>query len=178
MNIIEYMEKISGVKLLDYQKKLIQYIEENPNCRIVIGRGSTRSDNLMTTYFICKSILLNEKEGGIRMDINKIRDAMKVLKEECKKYAHCEECIFWDAKNDPSKCHLEKEPTRWEEDKIVENNCTTVTNTGGDEWYGPVLRCDNCDGDFMLGDFDREHIVEKFCPHCGKKIINYKEEKE
>lgn len=61
---------------------------------------------------------------------------------------------------------------------IVENNCTVVHIEDIDEWYGPVLRCDNCDGDFMLGGFDKEHIVGKFCPHCGKKIINYKEESE
>ena len=109
------------------------------------------------------------------MDINKIHDAMKVLKEECKKYAHCSDCIFFDNQNDPFKCHLDGEPARWEEDKIVENNCTTVT-LDADEWYGLVLKCDNCDEEFMLGGFDREHIVDKFCPHCGKKIINYKEE--
>lgn len=110
------------------------------------------------------------------MDINKIHDAMKVLKEECKKYKQCEDCIFFNNQNDAyTRCYLGNEPDRWEEDKIVENNCTTVT-LDADEWYGLVLKCDNCDEEFMLGGFDREHIVDKFCPHCGKKIINYKEE--
>lgn len=109
------------------------------------------------------------------MGVNEIHDAMKVLKEECKKYTHCSDCIFFDNQSEPTKCHLEKDPADWEEDKIVENNCTTVTMDA--DWrYGLVLRCDNCDGDFMLGGFDKEHIVEKFCPHCGKKIVNYKEE--
>lgn len=111
------------------------------------------------------------------MDINEIHDAMKVLKEECKKYAHCEECIFFDNQNDPSKCHLEKEPDHWEEDKIVENNRTTAHRDCIDEWFDPVFRCDNCDGTFMLGGLHSGHIIGKFCPHCGKKIINYKEDK-
>lgn len=110
------------------------------------------------------------------MDINKIHDAMKVLKEECKKYAHCSDCVFFDNQNDPSKCHLEGEPARWEEDKIVENNCTTACRDDIDEWYGSVLRCGNCDEVFMLSGLDREQIIGKFCPHCGKKIVNYKEE--
>lgn len=109
-------------------------------------------------------------------DINKIHDAMKVLKEECNKYKQCEDCIFFDNQSEHTHCHLGNEPDRWKEDKIVENNCATAHLEDVDEWYGPVLRCDNCDGDFMLGDFDRERIVGAFCPHCGKKIINYKEE--
>ena len=106
------------------------------------------------------------------MDINKIRDAMKILKEECNKYSSCNDCIFHE--NDIA-CYLTKEPASWEEDKIVENNCTTTYCDDIDEWYGPVIRCDNCDEAFMLGGSDREHIVGKFCPHCGKKIVNYKE---
>lgn len=108
-------------------------------------------------------------------DINKIRDAMKVLKEECKMCKACQDCIFYEDKTENFHCYLTKEPASWEEDEIVENNCTTVT-LDADEWYGLVLKCDNCDEEFMLGGFDREHIVDKFCPHCGKKIINYKEE--
>lgn len=62
MDVIEFMEKVLGVKLLDYQKKFIRYIEEHPNCKIDMGRGSTRNNDLLITYFICKSILLGEKE--------------------------------------------------------------------------------------------------------------------
>lgn len=60
MDIIEFIEMVSGEKLLDYQKKFIRYIEEHPDYKMVIGRGSTRSNNLITVYFICKSILLKE----------------------------------------------------------------------------------------------------------------------
>ena len=60
MDIIECMEMVSGEKLLDYQKKFIRYIEEHPDRKIEIGRGSTRSNNLMTLYFTCKAILLKE----------------------------------------------------------------------------------------------------------------------
>lgn len=45
-------------------------------------------------------------------DINKIRDAMKVLKEECKKYKQCEDCIFYDNQYEPTKCYLGNEPDR------------------------------------------------------------------
>lgn len=113
------------------------------------------------------------------MDIDKIHDAMKVLKDECKKYKKCEDCIFNDPQN-KSCVLLETDPVRWDEEKIVENNCTTAHIEDLDEWFVPVLRCDNCDEAFMLGGLglDKEHIVGKFCPHCGKKIVNYKEDKE
>lgn len=111
------------------------------------------------------------------MDINKIHDAMKVLKDECKRYTACKDCVFYDTKNKNS-CYLEKVPDTWKEDEIFENNCTTVTvNT--DEWYcGLVMKCDNCDEEFMLGGCYRDHIIEKVCPHCGKKIVNYREKEE
>jgi len=111
------------------------------------------------------------------MDINKIRESMKVLKDECKKYKKCEDCTLNDPQN-KSCVLLEKEPDKWEEDKIIKNHYTTVHYDGLEEWLDPVFRCDNCDGIFMLGGSHSEHIIGKFCPHCGKKIINYKEDKE
>lgn len=60
MDIIEYMEMVSGTKLLDYQKKFIRYVEEHPDCKMAIGRGSTRNHDLLMLYFTCKSILLKE----------------------------------------------------------------------------------------------------------------------
>ena len=108
------------------------------------------------------------------MDINKIRDAMKVLKEECKKYSSCNDCIFYVPSND-IRCYLLKEPASWEVDKIVENNCTTVKVDDIDEWYQEVLRCTSCERLFMLDERD-EGIVGCHCPYCGKKIVNYKEE--
>lgn len=112
------------------------------------------------------------------MDINKIHDAMKVLKDECKKYKECKDCTFYNNSDGPT-CYLEKEPASWDEEKIIENNCTTAHRDCIDEWLDPVFRCDDCDGTFMLGGLNsREHIVGKFCPHCGKKIVNYKEEDE
>ena len=113
------------------------------------------------------------------MDINKIRESMKVLKDECKKYKKCEDCTLNDPQN-KSCVLLEKEPDKWEEDKIVENNCTTVHRDIFDEWYGPVFRCDDCDRAFVLSHSDLEaaNIIGKFCPHCGKKIIDYKEKED
>ena len=111
------------------------------------------------------------------MDINKIRESMKVLKDECKKYKKCSDCIFYDAQNESTSCHLEKVPADWEEDKIVENNCTTVYQDDIDEWYQEVLRCTSCDRLFML-DERNEGIIGCHCPYCGKKIVNYKEDKE
>lgn len=110
------------------------------------------------------------------MDINKIRDAMKVLKEECEKYRQCEDCIFFDNQNEYTHCYLGNEPDRWEEDKIAENNCTCVQRDDIDKWCEPVLRCKDCDAVFMLRPGNRNNVVGKFCPHCGKKIISYKEE--
>lgn len=112
------------------------------------------------------------------MDINKIHDAMKVLKEECKMNKACQDCVFYEDKTENFHCYLTKEPASWEEDEILENNCTVAHLEGIDEWLDPVFRCDNCDGTFMLGGLHSKHIVGKFCPHCGKKIVNYKEESE
>lgn len=111
------------------------------------------------------------------MDINKIHEAMKVLKDECKKYKECKDCVFYDKQNESTSCHLEKEPASWEEDKIIENNCTTAHCDYIDEWFTDVIRCDNCDDAFMLsGLTDKDSIIGKFCPYCGKKIVNYRKE--
>lgn len=113
------------------------------------------------------------------MDINKLHDAMKVLKDECNKYKLCSDCVFYDTNPDGTPCYLEKAPSSWKEDEIVENNCTTAHFDDVDEWYTSVIRCDNCNEVFMLGGIvDENHVVGKFCPHCGKKIVNYKEEEE
>lgn len=114
------------------------------------------------------------------MDINKIHESMKILKEECKKYKECKDCIFWGIENtEGSQCYLEAAPNHWEEDKIIENNCTTAHRDDVDEWYTDVIRCDNCDEVFMLsGLTDENHIIGKFCPHCGKKIVSYKKEED
>lgn len=112
------------------------------------------------------------------MDINKIRDAMKVLKEKCKMNKACQDCIFYEDKTENFHCYLTKEPASWEEDEIVENNCTCVQRDDIDKWCEPVLRCKDCDAVFMLRPGNRNNVVGKFCPHCGKKIVNYKEEDE
>lgn len=108
------------------------------------------------------------------MNINKIHDAMKVLKEECKKYKECDDCIFYDTHYDTS-CYLNMQPSDWKEDEIVENNCTTVKTDDIDEWYQEVLRCTSCDRLFMLDERD-EGIVGCHCPYCGKKIVKKEEE--
>lgn len=113
-------------------------------------------------------------EGGKMMDINKIHDAMKVLKDECKKYKACKDCIFYDSQDECSPCYLDRDPSSWEEDKIVENNCTTVKAEDEDEWYQEVLRCTSCERLFMLDERD-EGIVGCYCPYCGKKIVRKEE---
>lgn len=113
------------------------------------------------------------------MDINKIHESMKVLKEECKKYKECKDCIFYDNASDTIACYLDRDPASWKEDEIIENNCTTAHQDGLDEWFDRVIRCDDCEGTFMLsGLTDKDTVIGKFCPHCGKKIIDYKEDKE
>ena len=105
------------------------------------------------------------------MDINKIHDAMKVLKDECKKYKACSDCTFYNPQNDSHSCYLEKAPDGWNEDDIIENNCTTAKVDDVDEWYQEVLRCTSCDRLFMLDERD-EGIIGCYCPYCGKKIVN------
>lgn len=63
------------------------------------------------------------------------------------------------------------------EEKIVENNCTTVHREDEEEWYQEVLRCTSCERLFMLDEF-KEGIIGCYCPYCGKKIVNYKEDEE
>lgn len=111
------------------------------------------------------------------MDINKIHESMKVLKDECKKYKECKDCIFYDVQNESTRCYLEREPAKWEEDTIIENNCTTAYCDDVDEWYQEVLRCTSCERLFML-DERKEGIVGCYCPYCGKKIINYKDKND
>ena len=39
MNIIDFAENVLGLKLLDYQKKLLIYADEHPDYTIPIPRG-------------------------------------------------------------------------------------------------------------------------------------------
>ena len=39
MDIIDFVENVLGLKLLDYQKKLLIYVDEHPDCTIPIPRG-------------------------------------------------------------------------------------------------------------------------------------------
>jgi DNA-directed RNA polymerase subunit RPC12/RpoP len=112
----------------------------------------------------------------VKMDINKIRESMKILKDECKKYKKCEDCTLNDPQN-KSCILLEKEPDKWDEEKIVENNCTTFKVDDIDEWYQEVLRCTSCNRVFMIDERD-EGIIGCYCPYCGKKIVNKEEEED
>lgn len=39
MDMIEFMENMLDIKLLDYQKEMIEYIEEHPDYKIIFPRG-------------------------------------------------------------------------------------------------------------------------------------------
>ena len=59
MDITDFIEKVFNIKLLDYQKKYIRYIDTHPKCQIVFARSRTTPSWYMS-YLITKYILLEE----------------------------------------------------------------------------------------------------------------------
>lgn len=41
MSTAEYVEEFLGIKLLDYQKAYMDYLDEHPDARVVLPRGRT-----------------------------------------------------------------------------------------------------------------------------------------
>lgn len=55
MDTVQFIEDMLDIKLLDYQKKMIKYIDEHPDCKIIFSRGRT-SPRWFQAYLICKAI--------------------------------------------------------------------------------------------------------------------------
>ena len=55
MDTVQFIENILDIKLLDYQKKMIEYIEEHPDCEIIFPRGRS-TPSWFLAYVICKAI--------------------------------------------------------------------------------------------------------------------------
>lgn len=65
MDIVDFVEKVFDIKLLDYQKKYIRYIDAHPKCQIVMARSRTIPSWYMS-YLITKCILEEYKNGNKR----------------------------------------------------------------------------------------------------------------
>ena len=61
MDTVQFIEDILDIKLLDYQKEMIRYIEEHPDCKVTIPRTRRIPDWYMA-YCILKTIELERKE--------------------------------------------------------------------------------------------------------------------
>ena len=59
MDTIQFIENILDIKLLDYQKEMITYIEEHPDCKVILLPRTRRIPNWYMAYVISKTI----KEG-------------------------------------------------------------------------------------------------------------------
>ena len=61
MDIVEFVEDVCGLKLYDYQKKLLVYMYEHPEYKPILGRGNSRiSKEAILNYLIS---LYKEKEN-------------------------------------------------------------------------------------------------------------------
>lgn len=56
MDIADFIEKVFNIKLFDYQKKYIRYIDTHPKCQIVMARSKT-TPPWYISYLITKCIL-------------------------------------------------------------------------------------------------------------------------
>lgn len=65
MDIVDFVEKVFDIKLLDYQKKYIRYIDTHPKCQIIMARCRTIPSWYMG-YLITKYVLEEYKNGNKR----------------------------------------------------------------------------------------------------------------
>lgn len=54
MKTSEYIENVLGLELLNVQKDFCDYLDENPDAKIVIPRGRCRMMNLTTLYGVVR----------------------------------------------------------------------------------------------------------------------------
>ena len=69
MTMIEFCEGVCGFKLRDYQKRLLNYIQEHPDYTIKISRGCSCTDRMIPLFY-AKALYhsintsYNENKGG------------------------------------------------------------------------------------------------------------------
>lgn len=61
MDMVQFMEDTLDIKLSDYQKKMIKYVDEHPDCKIIVPRERT-SPRWFQAYLICKAIREEQKK--------------------------------------------------------------------------------------------------------------------
>lgn len=61
MDTVQFIEDTLDIKLLDYQKKMIKYVDEHPDCKIIVPRGRT-FPRWFQAYLICKAIREEQKK--------------------------------------------------------------------------------------------------------------------
>lgn len=59
MDGVQFIEEVVGVKLYDYQKDMIRYVEEHPGCKVMAPRGRARCFDLLGLYMFYK---MSQKE--------------------------------------------------------------------------------------------------------------------
>jgi len=55
MDTVRFVEDLLDIKLLDYQKKMIEYFDKHPDCTIQIPRGRS-TPSWIQAYYMCKTI--------------------------------------------------------------------------------------------------------------------------
>lgn len=70
MDIVQFIEEILDIKLLNYQKEMISYIEEHPDCKVIFPR-TRRIPNWYMVYVISKAMKEENEHGHIRTTVSK-----------------------------------------------------------------------------------------------------------
>ena len=60
MKTSEYIEQVMGIKLWNFQKDLCDYMDENPEARIIIPRGRSSMVDLTTLYLLVNVLCKEE----------------------------------------------------------------------------------------------------------------------
>lgn len=62
MDIVDFTEKMFGIKLLDYQKEYIKYVDKYPNYQIVMSRGRTTPSWIMSDLITKCALRMDKKD--------------------------------------------------------------------------------------------------------------------
>ena len=81
MNAVQFIENVAGIKMLDYQKKMVEYLEEHPDCKIAFPRGR-RVPWWFRLYCV---------KGAYEAYMERLRTHIKELKAK-DDYVGCENC--------------------------------------------------------------------------------------
>lgn len=69
-DIVDWIEEVFDIKLFDYQKKTIRYLDTHPDAQIQFGRGGRSIQPWYYYYSLMKCVLQDKSGKGDKNDGN------------------------------------------------------------------------------------------------------------